>query len=40
MKKPTAEGEEGAEEGTAGGEEQTDLMLDSIGCTANVIVID
>ena len=40
MKKPVAEGEGAGEEETAGGEESGELMLDSIGCTANVVVID
>jgi len=41
MKKPGAEGEaitDGTEDGDT--PEQTDLMLDSIGCTANVVVVD
>lgn len=40
MKKPATDGEgEEKAEGEEGGE-QGDLMLDSIGCTANVVVVD
>lgn len=41
MKKPTADGdEEKKPEAEEGENEGGDLMLDSIGCTANVICID